>query len=115
MGNRSRLFYHARCEIGQTQTIALLETLPFNATLLQFSISLGAVPVTAAQFTITKISRVGPWLNIVIFDENLFVGGITNTLVPCDIEFLFNDQIQAAFANPDDQDVGLELIFREGD
>lgn len=114
MGNRSRLVYRAKCDVGQSETIDLTETLPFNATLLQISIKLASA-VTSAIFRIWKDSVAGAQWDVDIFEEDPSIGGITDYVVTCDTEFLLNDKVRATFSNPQNVNVGLELIFREGD
>jgi len=115
MATRSRLVFRALCEAGQQETINLLEVLPYNATLLQIGIKLGAAPALAGVFTITKVSAIQPAYDVEIFAEDPMIGSITDYCVLCDTEFLFNDSVQATYANADDLDVGLELIFKEGE
>ena len=114
MAARSRRFYHARCLNGQAETIAMSVYPPWNSTLLQFGIKLGGIAATGF-FTIVKTSFVAPTYNLTIFDEDPSIGGITEYLIPCSYEFLRGDGLVATYANPSDIDVGLEVIFKEGE
>lgn len=114
MGNRSRKVYRARTTAGEDETIALNATPPWNSTLIQIGIHYDSPVSALASFIITKVSVENAVYNLNIYTDDPSIDGKTSDIFLCDIEFLKGDSVSAVYSNPDDIDVGLELIFREG-
>lgn len=114
MSNRSRKIYRSMAEAGQAQTIALTGTPPWNSTLLQISIHYGAPVTNVGSMIITKISSVDVVYNQSLYVDDPSIDGKTSDLLLCDIEFVKGDSISVAYLNPSNVDVGVEVIFEEG-
>lgn len=115
MSGRSRIWQSAIAEEGQAETIALSYVLPFNATLLQWSLSLSAVPTTDNLFTIVKESVVDPALNVTVYEACPTTDGLSEYICNGQIEFRKGDTVTVTFLNEDDLGCGVELCFTEGD
>lgn len=114
MGNRSRKVYRARTTAGENETISLNAIPPWNSTLIQIGIHYDQPVTTLASFVITKMSFDGAVYNLNIYTDDPSIDSKTSDIYLCDIEFIKGDSVSAIYSNPDDIDVGLELIFREG-
>lgn len=109
MTARSRIVY-------RTKTSAVLNanhTPPWYSTLLQFAITYASAPTTAARFTIFKQSINPSGSSIPIYSDDPSIDGKTSDLLLCDIEFAKGDNVQIDYANPNNVQVAIELIFRE--
>lgn len=115
MGNRSRLIDRDSCVAGQAQTINLTVTPPWHSTLIQIGIHYGSVPSTpGAALLVIKDSGVSALYDLVIYDIDPSIDGILSDIVACDVHFVKGDSAIVTYINPDDINVGVELIFREG-
>lgn len=111
-GNRSRIPYRAT---GLGAALNLTRTPPWNSTLLQIAIGF-SVPTTTlgSPFIIRRISFENSLHDFEVFREDLaIIENLRNLVVPCRFEFSIRDVINASYGNPDNVDVGLELIFEE--
>lgn len=115
MSARSRLWKNKTATGGQQEAINWLERLPYNATLLQWSFSSSAVPTVNDLLTITKISSIDPVYNVTIAEVCPFTDDLDEYLCNPNTEFRKDDFIQVAFANSDDNSIGIELCFTEGE
>lgn len=117
MGNRSRLVYSGDTITGLGQSIAIADILPFNATLIQVSVYWAGAPTTPSPISIYRSTSTPqfPVLNFLLkeFDPTVF----PDAEIVCveSFEFRRNDTVIAAYANLDDIDSAVELIFKESD
>lgn len=111
---RSRIPVRAYATLGAAQTIAIDFTVPFNCTLLQFSIDYSATPNAADTIQISKISgadaRISPIFRIFLNGANGWANIICNEY----FELMKNDRLIITAGNGDDLDVGAEAILQEG-
>jgi hypothetical protein len=112
MAGRARLYFSQSAAAGQAQTINLQEVLPYNATLLQITVSIAAVPVTDEPVYVRRIAAFGP---VPIRTTNPFEDGWSDMLCLGAWEFRKDDRIAVIYNNTDDQDVHVEVVFREAD
>lgn len=110
--NRSRKVYRSR--IGEGENLNLSGQPPWNATLLQIGIHYDTAPITAGVLTVQKISGVHTLHNLLLYSDDPSIDGKTQDIILCQYEFLKGDSILAEWTNADDIDMGIEIIFREG-
>lgn len=115
MSGRSRLFYYADTVAGQSQTIAILEELPFNATLLQVSARFSPIPVTDEEIVINKISGQGAQYSVRLYTRNPYSEQGNWVVCRGPWEFRKGDFISVSYPNTSDGQVGVEVIFTEAD
>lgn len=113
MGSRARLWYSAETDNGSAESIDLDEKLPFNAELLQFSISFEAEPVSSDLFSVVKDSVLGVKYNMIIDQIDLSQNPTISYKCTGLWQFRKGDGIIITYANTDDQSVGVEAVFRE--
>lgn len=111
-GNRSRLVYRAIG--GEQDDINLVGQPPWNATLLQISIHYDSPVTTPGIFQIKRQSGVNTLFDFVLYSDDPSIDGKYYDVKICQYEFLRGDSVVAEYANPDNIDVGIEIIFREG-
>lgn len=111
-GNRSRLPFRAT---GEGAALSLTRTLPWNATLIQIVIGFSAPSIIlGSPFIIRRVSFENSLHDYEVFREDLsIIESLRDLVVPCHYEFSIHDVVNATYANPDNVDVGLELIFEE--
>jgi hypothetical protein len=113
MPARSRWFYDEDEVQGSGNALALDETLKKNGELIQWSFTVGVLPVTDENFVLKKVSVLGPQYDLTIKDFNpKELGGLN---YGCDNIWNFRkgDHVTADYPNTDDKAVAVELIFRE--
>jgi len=115
MSARSRIWQHAETVEGQQETISLLFELPFNATLLQWSIAFSDIPSATEFLTITKISRLGSQYDVTIAEYCPQTDQLAEYLCNPKTEFMKGDSVEVIYANTDDLTIGVELCFTEGE
>lgn len=116
MSGRSRIWQRAWCTAGQTESIAFSYQLPFNATLLQFHIACDDVPTVDDCFVVIKDSFYGAIFDVTIKSVCLFTEGLAEMICSgVNVEFRMGDKIVVTYPNTDDQNVGVEMVFTEGD
>lgn len=111
MGNRSRFFIRDSVNVGDGDSISVLQTPPWNSTLIQFGIKYSTAVTAPGNFLITKFG--GPIYSFQIYLDDPSLDGKESVLALCDVEFRKGDAIICIYPNPDDITVAIELIFRE--
>jgi hypothetical protein len=114
--SRSRLQVFALALDGQAETIAIDYLLPYNCTLIQFSVTFGSIPLAAPfrALTIIRQNSLSALFNTVIRSFVPAEVGATSIVCTETAEFMKSDHVLVDYDNIDDHDVGLELIFKEG-
>jgi hypothetical protein len=115
MGGRSRLFLHQIATATQTEVINLTQVMPYNATLIQFSLASLNAPDPADELQIGKVSVVDPALNVTLRTFTPGEAGVTDFVCTERFEFRRGDTFTAVFANSADTTVGFEAVFKEVD
>lgn len=111
MGNRSRLFLADNAEAGQGESIAISKVLPYNATLLQATFVLSANATTAGDIDVMRtIASLSRDVTVRSIDP---VSGDLELICPHSTQFQRGDTVACAYANPNDIDVSVELVFEE--
>jgi len=117
MGNRSRLVYVGDVVAGLGQSITISEILPFNATLIQISVFWSGAPITPSPISIFRVIST-PQFPV----QSFLIKEIDPTIAPqawiiCNdtFEFRRNDLVILQFANLDDINAVIEVIFKEAD
>lgn len=113
--SRSRRFIWAKCTAGQAETIAISESMTYHATLLQIIGHFPGGPTPTDIFEVRKDSNQDPLLNCVIRRYDPGTEGVTDIICNEHFEFRYGDRVVVTFPNTLDGDVGVELVFKEGD
>lgn len=115
MGARSRQFFSAKADAGQTESIAIDETMPFNSTLIQFHVVLSEIPSVDQVLSVEKISAVGTEWNINLRDWNPYEDNLSTLLCNERFEFRKGDHLVINYANTADITVAVEAVIQEAD
>jgi hypothetical protein len=114
MGARSRLVVRGTSSTG-SPAIAIDKLLPFNCTLLQYLTHMDAVASSAGIIELRKISGASTSFDVTIDTIDPSEGGWGDRLCREQVEFLKGDRVQLSYTNPDNLNLGYELIFTEAD
>lgn len=107
---RSRFYYHHT----QTDSNFILEIVPCNCELLQFSARFSAPITTPALIQLSKNSRFGGFYNVMF--KSLDPSGLSLQDWICSdekVQFLKGDTLLGTYGNPDAVTIGWEFIFTE--
>jgi len=110
--NRSRLVYRQYRDAGSN--INLVETPPWNSTLIQIGIHYSVAPTDPDIFYIYKRSISGPNYDLQLYRDNPSIFGAVYDVFPCSFEFVRGDQVEATYNNGSGITIAIELIFQEG-
>lgn len=113
MTTRNRWFFWQETVAAQAQTISINELLYVNCELVQWTFHSGAVPTSPGAITIIKDSVESSRLDTTIIDIDIDQLAVSDYICSEIWHFKRNDRVIVAYPNPDDLDVGMELIFRE--
>lgn len=114
MGARSRFVVRGSQSTG-SPPLAIDKEMPFNCTLLQTITHMGAPATSAGTMELRKMSGESALYHCIIDTVDPSVEGWEDKLCKEQVEFLKGDSVQLSYTNPNNLDIGYELIFTEAD
>ena len=108
-----RLWINKKVDAGSGFALAVMQVLPFNATLEQWFMNFQSLPVFTDKIIITKISALGLVYNIDLIQREAATMGGKNIICTEKWEFKKGDSLSVFFANQDNIGVSFECVFSE--
>lgn len=107
---RHRLHFRRFAAVGQAETIAIDENIPFNATLLQWHVHWSAIPTTDEAIDVYK-NTLPAGYSVHLYSINPWEDTISEYIDHQNWEFIRGDHLWVSYPNTDDLGVNVEFIF----